>query len=124
METIAENMSKFTMAEEDALRIFRGIRWANSVYCPKCHSFHIHTKGARKNSIRYRCAKCKNNFSDFTDSPFEYSKIPFGKILCILVHINTKSISQLAKELELHRNTVGRYHKRIREYLLENHENI
>ena len=29
-----------------------------------------------------------------------------------------------AKELKLHRNTVQRYHKRIREFLLENHENI
>jgi len=28
----------------------------------------------------------------------------------------------LAKELKLHRNTIGRYHKRIREYLLKNHD--
>jgi hypothetical protein len=46
------------------------------------------------------------------------------KFFIFIVHINTKSINQLAKELKLHRNTVGRYHKRIREYLLENHENI
>ena len=122
METIADNMDKFAMDEDDALRIFRSIRWANGVYCPKCKSFHIHDKGVRGKSARYQCPKCGNNFSDFTDTPFEYSKIPFGKILYIFVHISTKSISQLAKELKLHRNTIGRYHKRIRECLLENHD--
>ena len=35
--------------------------------------------------------------------------------------MKTKSVNQLAKELHLHRNTVGRYHKRIREFLFENH---
>jgi hypothetical protein len=52
METISENMDKFVMAEEDVLRIFRGIRWVNGVYCPKCHFFHIYSKGVRKNSAR------------------------------------------------------------------------
>ena len=51
-----------------------------------------------------------------------YTKIPFGKILYIFVHISTKSAIQLAKELKIHRNTIGRYHERIRENLLENHD--
>ena len=28
----------------------------------------------------------------------------------------------MGKELKLHRNTIGRYHERIRGYLLENHD--
>jgi hypothetical protein len=32
-------------------------------------------------------------------------------------------VLQLSKELDLHRNTVGRYHKRICDFLLENNEN-
>jgi hypothetical protein len=32
-------------------------------------------------------------------------------------------VLQLSKELDLHRNTVGRYHKRICDLLLENNEN-
>ena len=36
------------------------------------------------------------------------------------MHIGTKSATKLAKELKLHRNTVGTYHKKIREFLLEN----
>jgi transposase-like protein len=121
METIVNNMDKFVMDEDYALRLFKGIRWVNGVYCPKCKSFHVHSKGSRGSSTRYQCPSCGNNFSDFTDTPFEYSKIPFGKMLYILIHIGTKSVVQLSKELNLHRNTVGRYHKRIREYLLENH---
>jgi hypothetical protein len=69
----------------------------------------------------YSCIKCGNNFSDFTSTLFEYSEIPFGKILYILINMKTKSVSQLAKELYLYRNTVGRHHKRIREFLVENH---
>jgi hypothetical protein len=40
-----------------------------------------------------------------------------------LVNVKFKSTLQLSKELGLHRNTVGRYHKRICEFLLENNEN-
>jgi len=115
-------MDKFSLREEDALRIFRSVRWADGVYCPECKSFDIYSRGSQSNSHRYSCNDCKNNFSDFTNTPFEYHKIPLGKIIYILVHMSTKSVSQLAKELKLHRNTVGRYHKRIREFLLENHE--
>ena len=121
MITIVNNMDKFVMPEDFALALFRSIRWANGVYCPKCKSFTIQSRGEQNNSHRYSCTNCKNNFSDFTDTHFEYSKIPFGKILYMSVHLKNKSVNQLAKELHLHRNTVGRYHKRIREFLLENH---
>ena len=59
-------------------------------------------------------------FNDFTDTLFENGNVSLGKILYILVHIGTKSVSKLAKELKLHRNTVGKYHEKIREFLLEN----
>jgi transposase-like protein len=121
MFTIANNMDKFVMPEEFALKIFRSIRWADGVHCPECKSFKIHNRGQQSDSYRYSCNECGSNFSDFTNTPFEYSKIPFGKILYMLVHLKTKSVSQLAKELKLHRNTVARYHKRIREFLVENH---
>jgi len=122
MLTIYNSMDKFAMTEENAMMIYRSIRWANGVYCPKCKSFNINHRGSQGNSLRYSCKECGANFSDFTDTPFEYSKIPFRKMIYILVHIGTKSVSQLAKELKLHRNTVGRYHKRIREYLLKNNK--
>jgi hypothetical protein len=41
-------------------------------------------------------------------------------MLYILVHIKSKSVNQLANELNLHRNTIGRYRKIIFEFLVEN----
>ena len=40
------------MDEKDVLKIFKSIQWANSVYCPKCKSFHVHDKGIRGKSTR------------------------------------------------------------------------
>lgn len=123
METIYNNLDKMIMNENDAMNIFRSIRWANGVFCPKCKSFSIHHRGNHGHSLKYSCKKCNNNFSDFTDTLFEYSKIPFGKMIYILINIGYKSVNQLSKELKLHRNTVGRYHKRIREFLEKNNKN-
>jgi hypothetical protein len=64
---------------------------------------------------------CGNNFSDLLTLLLNTVKIPFGKILYMLVHLKTKSVNQLVKELDLHRNIVGRYHERIREFLVKNH---
>ena len=121
MITIVNNMDKFVMPEDFALALFRSIRWPDGVYCPECKLFTVNCRGEQSDSKRYSCTSCGNNFSDFTNTPFEYSKIPFGKILYMIVHLNSKSVNQLAKELHLHRNTVGRYHKRIRDFLVENH---
>ena len=116
MWTISDNMDKFVIHEEYAMNIFRHIRWTDGVHCPKCKSFDIYNrgeqKGKNKRSKKYSCNGCGNNFNDFTDTLFENGNISFGKVLYILVHIGTKSSSKLAKELKLHRNTVGRYHKK------------
>ena len=124
MWSITNNMDKFVIDEEYAMKIFRHIRWTNGVYCPKCKSFDIYNRGMQKGSNkqpnRYSCNSCGSNFNDFTDTLFENGNVAFGKILYILVHIGHKSTVKLAKELKLHRNTVGRYHKKIREFLLEN----
>ncbi|MDR2873962.1 MAG: hypothetical protein LBV42_04385 [Methanobrevibacter sp.] len=41
-----------------------------------------------------------------------------------MINIKFKSAPQLSKELDIHRHTVGRYHKKIHEYLLENNLNL
>lgn len=122
MNTKINKMDKFSLKEEDALMIFQSIPWADGVYCPECKYFDIYNGGNQSNAHRYSCNACENNFSDFTNTPFEYHKIHLGKIIYILVHMGNKTVNQLAKEFKLHRNTVERYHKRIRESLLENHE--
>ncbi|MDR2967500.1 MAG: transposase [Methanobacteriaceae archaeon] len=123
MDDIVDNKDKFFLKEEDALRIFRSIRWADGVYCPKCKSFNIYNRGIQGNSNKYSCNECENNFSDFTNTPFEYNKIPLAKIIYIIANMRSKSINKLAIELELHRNTVSRHHKRIREFFHKKHRN-
>jgi transposase-like protein len=121
METIVDNLDQFVINEDYAMKIFWSVRWADGVYCPKCKSFeHIVKRGVRGKANRYSCTSCGNNFNDFSNTPFAYAKISFGKILYILLHIESKSMKRLAKELKLHRTTDQRYHKRIRDYLLEN----
>jgi len=124
MCTISDNRDKFVINEEYAMKIFRHIRWSNGVYCPKCNSTDVYNRGEQlgkhKQPNKYSCNNCGSNFNDFTGTLFANGNLSFGKILYILVHIGTKSATKLAKELKIHRNTVGNYHKKIREFLLEN----
>jgi transposase-like protein len=124
METIINNMDKFVIDEQSAMEIYRSVRWLNIVFCPYCGSYEIYNRGYQDEYIRRcSCKSCGKNFNDFTKTLFANSKIPFGKLLYILVNMKFKSVLQLSKELNLHRNTVGRYHKKIRDFLLENNEN-
>jgi len=120
MMSVKDNIKKFVINENEALDIFRSIRWACGIYCPTCGSFEINNRGPRGNTRRYTCKKCDTSFSDFTGTPFEKSKIPFGQVLWILTNIHNKSIKRMAEELQLNRKTVARYHKLIREHLLKN----
>lgn len=123
METIASNMDKFAMDENDALRIFRSIRWANGVYCPKCKSFEIKKKGKQGRVNRYACKSCENNFSDFSDTIFYKSRVPMGVMFYILLNMNNKSIKQMSEELNYNRSTISRIANIFRENLLKKHEN-
>jgi transposase-like protein len=125
MKNIANNMDKFVIDESSAMKIYRSIRWKNGLLCPYCGSDDIYNRGSQDdNTHKYSCNSCRKNFNDFTNTIFAYSKIPFGKLLYILINIKFKSVLQLSKELDLHRNTVGRYRKRIHDFLLEDNENI
>jgi transposase-like protein len=57
MITLVDNMDMFVMPEDFALELFRSIRWADGVYCPKCKSFEIQKRGQQSNSNRYSCRK-------------------------------------------------------------------
>jgi transposase-like protein len=124
MKTTSNNTEKIVIDENSAMKIYRAIRWKNGLSCPHCDSDDVYNRGSQNdNTRRYSCNSCRKNFNDFTNTIFAYSKIPFGKLLYILINIKNKSILQLSKELNLHRNTVGRYNKRIHDFLLKNNEN-
>ena len=65
METIVDNLDKFVINEDYAMKIFRSVRWANGIYCPKCKSFdHVVSRGSRGKTSRYSCTSCGRNFND------------------------------------------------------------
>jgi transposase-like protein len=116
------DLNKFTMNERDALALFRAIRWSNGVFCPNCKSSDIYNRGKQGRTLRYSCNSCKTNFSDFTGTIFEKSRLPFGTILWILTNIHNKSVLQMSKELKISRKAISRIVKLIRKSLLENNE--
>ncbi|MDR2545405.1 MAG: hypothetical protein LBD03_07715, partial [Methanobrevibacter sp.] len=48
---------------------------------------------------RYSCKSCGKNFNDFTKTLFANSKIPFRKLLYILVNMKFKSVYNFLKNL-------------------------
>ena len=89
----------FIPDEKRAMDIFRGIRWANGVYCPSCHSLSIENRGSQGKSCRYSCNGCGLNFSDLTGTIFAKRKLPMGDMLYILFNLDKKSIKRLSEEL-------------------------
>lgn len=107
--------------ENFAMGVFRNIRWANGVYCPKCKSFEVKKKGKQGRVNRYFCKSCENNFSDFSNTMFYKSRVSMGAMLYILLNMNNKSIKQMSEELNYNRATISRIANMFRENLLKKH---
>jgi transposase-like protein len=97
-----------TMDDEDAIALFRKIRWANGVFCPKCKSFNINYRGVQGKTRRYSCKECNNNFNDFSNTIFENSHIPIGTIIWIVKYRKIKTIQEMSKELNISRKSISR----------------
>ena len=117
------DMSKFFMDEEDAMSLFRHIHWSNGVFCPNCKSYNVIKRGHRGKVDRFTCKECGVNFSDFTDTIFEKSRLPLGMVFWILSNIHNKSVLQMSKELKVSRKAIARITNLIRSELLKNDEN-
>jgi len=103
--------------DERATKIFRCIRWANGVYCPKCKSFEINNRGTYGNLNRYTCKNCNTSFNDFTGTMFHKSKISLGEIFYILCNLGNKSIKQMSEELSCSRQSIHRISRIFNEEL-------
>jgi len=127
---IAKESSDIYLNETLFMDIFRSIRWADVVYCPKCKSFDVYKKGFLKKSNykgkirKYTCKKCNNNFNDFTNTFLENSKIPISVISFILFNMDSMSVTEMAKYLGCSRNTIYRIIKDIYKSIGNKHENF
>lgn len=93
-KTLAEFVSHFN-SEEACRKYFEQLRFANGDFCPHCK----HDKINRfKDGLRYRCAKCKQDFTIKTGTLFGESKIPLQKwfIAIYLLTASKKGISSIS----------------------------
>lgn len=112
--TLAEFVDYFK-DEQTCREHFAQIRFRNGEYCPHCG----HSKIYRfQNSMRYRCAKCGNDFTIKTGTVFGESKLPLRKwfIAIYLLSTSNKGISsvQLAKQVGVTQKTAWFMDHRIR----------
>ena len=95
-----------------------GIRWGDSVKCPKCSSDNIQTDVAHK-TMDYRCRSCRKWFSVRTGTIMENSRLPILHWV-YAVYIQTSSLKGMAsmklyRELGITQKTAWFLSHRIRQ---------
>ena len=117
-----------TMSDEEVHEIFKQIRWSNTdgkPVCPCCGSVEKHYY--LKTRMQYRCKECFHTFSVTSGTLFASHKKPLKVyLLAIALFTNSvKSISalQLSRDLDVQYKTAWILAHKIRESLLEYHNN-
>ena len=111
----------FFKDEKTCLKYFEQIRFGNGEYCPHCGNSHINRFSDGK---RFRCAKCKKDFTIKTKTVFGESKISLQKwfIAIYLLSVNKKGISSinLASQVGVTQKTAWFMDHRIRKAMTQN----
>jgi len=102
--------------EATCVKHFTATRFANGEYCPHCGHTEIYTF---KDGKRFRCAKCKQDFTIKTGTVFGESKLPLRKwfMAIYLLSTTSKGMSsvQVAKHVGVTQKTAWFMAHRIRE---------
>ncbi|MFA5001253.1 MAG: IS1595 family transposase [Candidatus Paceibacterota bacterium] len=108
--------------EATCQKYFEQIRFKDGEYCPHCNHSKINRFADGK---RFRCAKCKKDFTIKTKTVFGESKIPMQKwfVAIYLLSVNKKGISSvnLAEQVGVTQKTAWFMDHRIRKALNQNH---
>ncbi len=112
----------FFKDEETCIRYFDQIRFRDGKYCAHCGHKHIYgMKG-----IRFRCSKCKKDFTLRTNTIFGRSKLPILKwfVAIYLLTMNTKGVSsvKIAKHIDVPHKTASFMKRRIHEIINPDNE--
>lgn len=106
----------FFKDEQTCITHFEQTRFRNGEYCPHCGHSAIYRM---KDGKRYRCSKCRQDFTIKTKTIFGESKVPMQKwfIAIYLLSTHTKGISsvQLAKHVGVTQKTAWFMDHRIRQ---------
>lgn len=92
------------------------VRWENGITCPYCGSKNNYP---RTSDLRHHCNSCQKSFSVTIGTLFHDTRIPLQKwFLAISLILNAKksiSARQLARDLEVNKDTAWRMAMKIRE---------
>ena len=99
------------------------MRWGGIPTCPYCNSTHTVN---RKNILRHKCYDCNRSFTVLIGTIMEATKLPLPKWFAAMTLIlNAKkgiSSLQLARDLDVNKNTAWYLQKRIRQAMNENND--
>lgn len=106
---------KFETNEQCIAHLER-VRWKHGVKCAYCDSFHV---TACPKEQRHHCNKCNKTFSVTVGTIFHHTHLPLKTwFLALALMLNAKkglSARQLARDLEINKNTAWRITMKIRE---------
>jgi transposase-like protein len=94
------------LREETCREYVAGIRWSGKIVCPHCKANKVYRY---RDGKLYKCSKCRKQFSVFSGTLFENSKIPLKKwfmaIHLIITDKNGTSSMQLSRKLKMTQKT-------------------
>lgn len=107
----------------DCLKHLEKVRWNNKPICPYCKSNKI---VRFKNENRYHCNGCNISFSVTVRTIFHKTKLDLQKwFLAISLILNAKkgiSARQLARDINVNKNTAWYMQVRIRRAMIQNYQ--
>lgn len=101
--------------EKDCIIYLEGVRWKGNPICPYCKSDN---STAMPREDRHHCNNCNTSFSVTVGTIFHHTHIPLQKwLLAVTLVLNAKkgiSSRQLARDLEVNKDTAWSMQMRIR----------
>ena len=106
--------------QKDCIDYLEKIKWPTGVTCPYCKSKKHHSSPSE---CRYFCHNCKTSYSVTVGTIFHDTRLPLQKwFLAISLILNAKkgiSSRQLARDIDVHRNTAWSMQMRVRKAMNE-----
>jgi len=107
-------------AEDDCIHHLETVRWKGKPKCPYCQSSSV-TSLPKEN--RHHCNTCNTSFSVTVKTIFHHTHLPLQKwFLAISILLNPKNAiaaRQLARHLDVNKDTAWRMDMKIREAMAE-----
>jgi len=109
--------------QEDCVSYLEQVRWGDAPKCPYCGSDN---STPLPNEKRHHCNNCNTSYSVTVGTIFHRTHLPLQKwFLAISLILNARkgiSARQLARDIEVHRNTAWRISMKIREAMSQRHQ--